>query len=212
MKTMNYKKYLYICCCILFLIYCNCISKNSNSKTNNSANTKNGQSKSDNNYRVSKLREIIGATKFVELPFKVEFDQDAEYSIINMDIDSIKISYLIFGVLPDTSTFYGFITGFPEDVMNIEIVTFNKLGLMIDKKRIIENNCLHLIETDLYCNEYAVIHKDLSIDYYYQSTYILLDHAYEGQRDTVCEHYEKRGKIQENGTIIFENRQEYECK
>lgn len=161
--------------------------------------------------RLQIIRKIIDLVGFIELPYTLEYNKGKTYSIIEIDRGLISEdlgSYSLYGTLPDTNHYYGFITCLPIDYCMAKLVIFDKKGRLIDKKELLENNCYHEIGEDIYCNEYIIINKDLTMNYYYSSKYVsnLIE------IDTICEHYEKNGFISDQGIIIFEKRKEFKCK
>jgi hypothetical protein len=160
--------------------------------------------------RLATIRRVIHAAGFVKLPYWIAFAQEPKYKVSGEDRQVLYSEYL-YGVLPDTSLYYGFIEGVVGDVVSARLAVFDKSGNRIASGYFLENNCIHMVEEDIYCDEYITIGEDLSLDYYYKSKYVWVDMEYEGQRDTVCVHYEKKGKIHTDGTIVFEEGQKYPC-
>ncbi len=212
---MNYKHYVLLACCVL-LVACGNPSKKQSAKEVKQVEklTKElpvGQASSTKRKTadVAELQKLISKIGFLELPYRINFSPNSNFDRTEYDggaLDGVLCNTLI-GVLPDTSKFYGFIEVLVASIGYPVFVTFDKSGVVIDENSPPMDNCYDMVKEYLYCNEYIEIQKDLSLHYYYGSKYTL-EKEYISENeiiyDTICERYEKRGRIKENGAILFD--------
>jgi len=153
------------------------------------------------------IRNIIDIVGFVELPYKIYHDQDG------ILMDEYNANYLwkirvqngcLYGVLPDTTHYYGILYCLAASVAIPVLTIFDKEGnLIFDRQRLLEQNCHKMIGIGIFCNEYIIINEDLTLHYHYSAKDIY-DNILSGKNDALdCEHIEKEGEIDENGKVIF---------
>jgi hypothetical protein len=217
------KRYSLIVFFVLLLFNCN-----SNDKLNQQINksesikkvlTSQTDKKDPPKREVIKLiKELVASNGFLNLPYKYDFNQD---SLGGIQIQEGKFTenynrlrqFLgcsqIIGILPDTSNYFGIVVGLAASAMNIELITIDKEGIKIARESLIENNCLHYVEEDIYCHENVVLNNDLSINYSYETLYIM---EVVDKRDTVCQVKYKSGKLFKNGQIKFDDSELSKCK
>ena len=145
------------------------------------------------------IYSIIDSIGFVELPYKIYYEQEAEILT-----DKFGQTRYFYGILPDTTNFYGVLEYLPAGNGIPFLNTYDKNGNEITRKSIIDCNCLKYVGIEIFCDEYVIINKDLTLHYHYSSKHIYEDYLTSKQEALVCEHIEKKGKIDENGNIIFE--------
>ncbi|PKP43723.1 MAG: hypothetical protein CVT95_11850, partial [Bacteroidetes bacterium HGW-Bacteroidetes-12] len=134
---------------------------------------------------------------------------------INKDLfNSVGIGFSNFiGVLPDTTNNYYILTGMALSVHYLFVSCVNKQGEYLYYKGnvLFDCNCLHMVEQDIYCDEYIIIKDGLELDYYYKTKYVL--NLIDGQNDTVCEFKIGKGYIntEDFGKIIYDTIIEKNC-
>jgi len=148
---------------------------------------------------------VIDDAGFVELPYKTYYGQKGAI-FIESNLKTLYGIGWIYGVLPDTSLFYGilFDNGVSETPF---LTTFDKRGNLIISDMLGEENSWEkgMVGEIILCEEYTIVNKDLTLHYYFNSK-----HLYEGNSGEydvlICENFEKRGKINTAGKIIFEEK------
>ncbi|GHT34573.1 hypothetical protein FACS189434_10960 [Bacteroidia bacterium] len=200
---------------IYILLFIVCASCTSNKTTKQEIITLDSSevSVSEEYYDVlTSIHRVIDSVGFVTFPYKIYYQQ------ISIHINDDKLmrylqpympadGRLIYGVLPDTTNFYELIVDAGAAIYEPYLITFDKKGNFVDKKKLIEDNCYEMAGESVSCDEYIIINEDLTLFYYYNSK-----HLFDGIDDNgvlVCEHYEKKGHISKDGKIVFEKRQEF---
>jgi len=160
------------------------------------------------------IHKTIDSVGLLTLPYKIHFNQGAIFIIDDKLIEQLSWGgRRVYGVLPDTTNFYGLIIEMATSLSNPRLVIFDKKGKFVDEKYLLENNCYDLTSDEsCFCDEYIQINEDLTLFYYYNAKYLY--GAYNEELDEyygkiVCKHYEKKGNINKKGKIIFEERQEF---
>lgn len=164
---------------------------------------------------VTDLADTFGLLK---LPYQYGYNQGfvggIQYGDINYKPNYNRLRQLlkcdaIVGILPDTTNYFGLVVGLAASVVEIELVTVDKNGSQIARETLIENNCLHYVEEDIYCREHVTLSSKLRIDYSYETLYVL--DGVNG-RDTICETKTKSGIVLPNGAIEFDESTMSRCK
>jgi hypothetical protein len=156
------------------------------------------------------IRKIIDMVGFVELPYKIYYDQDG-VDVRNEDIYILQRKIGVqagcfYGILPDTTHFFGVLYFVAASIAYPNLATFDKEGILIDKQSIVGDNCYEMAGASVFCDEYTIINKDLTMHYHYKSKHIFDGGNYGAV--LVCKHIERDGRIEKNGKIIAgENRE-----
>lgn len=164
---------------------------------------------------IAHLADTFG---FLRLPYTYDYNQDSVggiqygYKKFTPNYDRLRQLVgcdMIIGILPDTTNYFGLVVGLAASVMNVDLITIDKQGERIARESLIENNCLHYVEEDIYCRENVILTNSLSINYSYETLYIM-----EGinGNDTICEVRNKFGRLLSNGVIKFEDSKVSNCK
>jgi hypothetical protein len=159
----------------------------------------------DNKTNEYTFRDFLHKFKTLNLPFKYRPQDLQEENLKSIDLidtlytkDQLAIYY---GVLSDTTNFYGIITLLPGDEFVPILTTYDKKGNIIDSKSILVNGCGGGPCID-YCSSTSIIEKDFNIfctDTVIGPTCDDKDNAIIGT-DSIYTSFFK-GKIKTNGTI-----------
>ena len=151
------------------------------------------------------FRDFIHKLKIIDLPFKHRPENIIEGSLKRIDAeDSVFLKdplSMYYGILADTTNFFGVITFLPGDEFVPILTTYDKKGNIIDSKSILVNGCGGGPCID-YCSSTSIIEMDFSIfctDTVIGPTCDEKDNAIPGT-DSVFTSFFK-GKIKPNGKI-----------
>lgn len=172
-----------------------------------------------NNNIISMLDELTQKCGFLKMPFSYNYNTGATSGLQCDDFVSTepyeklrqKLGCdVIYGVLPDKKGYNAVLVGLAASMMNIELLTIDSVGELIDRKSIMHNHCIHYVEEDLYCLEEVTLSDSFTIFYSYESKYIMYD--LEEKADTACDVILQKGIIHENGRIELEELVERNCE
>lgn len=173
----------------------------------------------NNSKRLDLIKETINNYGFLELPYTYHYEGDlggVSGKIDRNQFNEAGIGFSSFiGVSPDTTDNYYILSSMALDVDYLYVSCINKKGeyLHYNKgKNLMDCNCLHMVEDDIYCNEYATIKEGLALEYYYKSKYILS--LVDEQSDTICDFKFSTGYIstKEFGKIVYDKTTERNCQ
>ena len=149
---------------------------------------------------VQAIREIINIVGFVELPFKICSRRPTHTIDVAELVLKIGVHPHLYGILPDTTHFFGVLYLVPAGGGHPRLATFDKNGNLIDRQYILREKCHKIAGESVFCEEYVIINKDLTILYRYRSKHIWDRGFYQLE----CKHIERQGRIDQTGRIIFD--------
>lgn len=118
------------------------------------------------------IRKYYNKAKILEFPFifksygsDFDYSNSVDYELGKDTLFGESFSGLILGVLPDTSSYFGFILGYAGDEIQPVYIAFDKAGKKIESKSLI-NSCWHGCLSD--CDFSLTIFQDLSTSMTYR--------------------------------------------